>query len=81
MTKHSNEAVHTHPVVAIYPGSFDPMTNGHLDLIERGSRLVDRLIVAVLGNVRKAAPFHGGRADGDVGGGDAAISERRDRLV
>jgi pantetheine-phosphate adenylyltransferase len=34
-------------VVAIYPGSFDPITNGHLDLIERGSALFDKLIVAV----------------------------------
>ena len=34
--------------VAIYPGSFDPITNGHLDLIERGARLFDRLIVAIL---------------------------------
>jgi len=33
--------------IAIYPGSFDPITNGHLDLIERSSKLFDRLIVAV----------------------------------
>jgi pantetheine-phosphate adenylyltransferase len=33
---------------AIYPGSFDPVTNGHLDLIERGEKMFDRLIVAVL---------------------------------
>ena len=33
-------------VIAIYPGSFDPITNGHLDLIERGSRMFDRLIVS-----------------------------------
>jgi pantetheine-phosphate adenylyltransferase len=44
-------------VVAIYPGSFDPITNGHLDLIERGSRLFDRLIVAVLHNEGKRALF------------------------
>ena len=36
-------------LVAIYPGSFDPITNGHLDLIERASRLVDRLIVSIFG--------------------------------
>src|SRR5207244_13618600 len=35
-------------VIAIYPGSFDPITNGHLDLIERGCRLCDKLIVAIL---------------------------------
>jgi len=45
------------PVVAIYPGSFDPITNGHLDLIERGSKLVSRLIVAVLQNSEKEPLF------------------------
>jgi len=35
---------------ALYPGSFDPLTLGHLDLIERGSRLFDGLVVAVLRN-------------------------------
>ena len=44
-------------VVAIYPGSFDPITNGHLDLIQRGSRLFDRLIVSVLRNESKAPLF------------------------
>jgi pantetheine-phosphate adenylyltransferase len=40
-------------IVAIYPGSFDPVTNGHLDLIQRGSKLFDELIVAVGGNPEK----------------------------
>jgi pantetheine-phosphate adenylyltransferase len=44
-------------VVAIYPGSFDPITNGHLDLIARGARLFDRLIVAVLQNTDKEPLF------------------------
>ncbi len=44
-------------VVAIYPGSFDPLTNGHLDLIARGAKLVDRLIVAVLNNAQKQPLF------------------------
>jgi pantetheine-phosphate adenylyltransferase len=44
-------------IVAIYPGSFDPITNGHLDVIARGSRLVERLIVAILGNEAKRALF------------------------
>jgi len=44
-------------IVAVYPGSFDPLTNGHLDLIARGSRLVDRLIVAVLNNEAKQPLF------------------------
>jgi len=44
-------------VVAIYPGSFDPLTNGHLDLIFRAAKLVDRLIVAVLNNSQKQSLF------------------------
>ncbi|HTM47510.1 MAG TPA: pantetheine-phosphate adenylyltransferase [Bryobacteraceae bacterium] len=43
--------------VAIYPGSFDPITNGHLDLIERGAKLVDRLIIAILSNDAKQPLF------------------------
>lgn len=39
--------------IAIYPGSFDPVTNGHLDIIERGSRIFSRVIIAVLRNERK----------------------------
>jgi len=44
-------------VLAIYPGSFDPVTNGHLDLIERGSKMFGRLTVAVLRNDGKAPMF------------------------
>jgi pantetheine-phosphate adenylyltransferase len=44
-------------VLAVYPGSFDPLTNGHLDIISRGSRLVDHLIIAVLSNSQKQALF------------------------
>ena len=44
-------------VIAIYPGSFDPITNGHLDLIQRGSRLFDRLIVSILRNENKRPLF------------------------
>jgi pantetheine-phosphate adenylyltransferase len=44
-------------VVAIYPGSFDPLTNGHVDIIQRGSRLFDRIIVGVLINLEKAPLF------------------------
>lgn len=43
--------------IAIYPGSFDPVTNGHLDLIERGEKMFDRLIVAVLSNAEKQPLF------------------------
>jgi pantetheine-phosphate adenylyltransferase len=42
---------------AVYPGSFDPLTNGHLDIIRRGSRLFDRVLVAVLENEGKSPLF------------------------
>ena len=41
---------------AIYPGSFDPVTNGHLDIIERGCKLFDEIIIAILINPEKR-PF------------------------
>jgi pantetheine-phosphate adenylyltransferase len=44
-------------IVAIYPGSFDPLTNGHVDIIQRGSRLFSRIIVGVLFNLEKAPLF------------------------
>ncbi|HWR17036.1 MAG TPA: pantetheine-phosphate adenylyltransferase [Terriglobales bacterium] len=44
-------------VIAIYPGSFDPVTNGHLDLIQRGSQIFDQLIVAILHNPEKDPLF------------------------
>lgn len=43
--------------VAVYPGSFDPLTNGHVDIILRGARLFDRIIVAVLKNAEKQPLF------------------------
>ena len=43
--------------LAVYPGSFDPMTNGHVDIIERGARLFDRIVVAILVNLDKAPLF------------------------
>jgi len=53
-------------VTAIYPGSFDPPTNGHLDLIERGSKIFDELVVAILRNPEKDPLF--------------SLSERRSML-
>jgi pantetheine-phosphate adenylyltransferase len=53
-------------VIAIYPGSFDPPTNGHLDLIERGSKIFDELVVAILRNPDKDPLF--------------SLSERRNML-
>jgi pantetheine-phosphate adenylyltransferase len=46
-----------HEQVAIYPGSFDPLTNGHVDIISRGARLFERIVVAILVNIEKAPLF------------------------
>jgi pantetheine-phosphate adenylyltransferase len=54
-------------ITAIYPGSFDPLTNGHLDLIERGSKIFDQLIVAILRNTEKTPLF--------------SLAERREMMV
>ncbi|MDO5038169.1 pantetheine-phosphate adenylyltransferase [Clostridium sp.] len=43
---------------AIYPGSFDPITNGHLDIIERGAKIFDKIVVAVLINIDKKGLFN-----------------------
>jgi len=43
--------------MAVYPGSFDPITNGHIDVIRRGTRVFEKLIVAVADNPAKAALF------------------------
>jgi pantetheine-phosphate adenylyltransferase len=43
--------------LAVYPGSFDPLTNGHVDIIERGTHLFDKIIVAILVNVDKSPLF------------------------
>jgi pantetheine-phosphate adenylyltransferase len=43
--------------VAVYPGSFDPLTNGHLDIIRRGVEVFDRLVVAIAENSRKSSLF------------------------
>ena len=44
-------------VIAIYPGSFDPLTNGHVDIIERGARFFDKIVVGVLLNLEKSPLF------------------------
>jgi pantetheine-phosphate adenylyltransferase len=45
------------PSIAVYPGTFDPITNGHLDILERALKLFDRVIVTVANNMRKAPLF------------------------
>lgn len=49
--------VNVNTVRAIYPGTFDPLTNGHLDLIARGSKIFDHLVVAILKNSQKQPLF------------------------
>jgi pantetheine-phosphate adenylyltransferase len=48
------------PRVAIYPGSFDPLTNGHVDIIARGAKIFDSIIVAILSNAEKTPLFSEG---------------------
>jgi len=43
--------------VGLYPGTFDPITNGHLDIISRATKLVDRLVVGVASNIGKGPMF------------------------
>lgn len=43
--------------IAVYPGSFDPLTNGHIDILEKTSKLFDKIIIAVVHNVTKTALF------------------------
>jgi pantetheine-phosphate adenylyltransferase len=57
----------THPRIAVYPGSFDPITNGHLDILSRSLRLFDKVIVALADNVRKKPLF--------------TVEERRDQIL
>jgi pantetheine-phosphate adenylyltransferase len=45
------------PTLAVYPGSFDPLTNGHVDIITRGARMFDRIVVAILVNAEKHPLF------------------------
>jgi pantetheine-phosphate adenylyltransferase len=45
------------PTLAVYPGSFDPLTNGHVDIISRGARLFDHIVVAILVNAEKSPLF------------------------
>ena len=45
------------PRIAVYPGSFDPITNGHIDIVQRALTMFDRVVVAIANNVRKAPLF------------------------
>ncbi len=43
---------------AVYPGSFDPITSGHVDIIQRGLKIFDEILVAVVDNPKKKISFH-----------------------
>ena len=66
---------------AVYPGTFDPITLGHEDLIRRAARLFDTVIVAVADSERQAAVLHPRRARGHGAPGAEGPHERRGRRV
>jgi pantetheine-phosphate adenylyltransferase len=66
--------------LAVYPGSFDPITNGHLDIIARAANVFDRVIVAVLANPRKAALLDVETRIGVIRATLDAIDTPRDRV-
>ena len=66
--------------LAVYPGSFDPITNGHLDIIERATNVFERVIVAVLANPRKAPLLDVETRIGVIRGALDAIDAPRDRI-
>ena len=69
------------PRIAVYPGSFDPITLGHLNVIERASRLFDRLIVGVGINIEKQAMFTAEERVELIRAGDLPSGEHRDPHV
>ncbi len=68
----------TQQKIGLYPGTFDPITNGHIDIIYRGARLVDRLIVGVFGNAGKGPLFTPEERKAMV---EAEIAALEDRVV
>jgi pantetheine-phosphate adenylyltransferase len=67
--------------VALYPGTFDPVTNGHLDVIGRAARLVDRLVVGVAINIGKGPLFDLDERVALVKAETAAIAERNGTII
>jgi len=53
--------------IAVYPGSFDPLTNGHVDIVQRALVMFDRVVIAIANNVRKAPLF--------------SVEERKDQIL
>jgi pantetheine-phosphate adenylyltransferase len=67
--------------VALYPGTFDPVTNGHMDVIGRAARLVDRLVVGVAINIGKGPLFDLEERVALVKAETAAIAERNGTII
>ena len=66
----------------IYPGSFDPLTNGHLDVIQRATKLFDRVIVAVATKREQTTPLYSGRTRAMVEHADCGtVPNVKPRLV
>ena len=63
--------------VAVYPGSFDPVTLGHIDIIQRTSKMFDKVIIGVLKTVPKSPLFTGRGKSGAVKGSDCGYSKCR----
>ena len=62
------------PRVAVYPGSFDPITNGHLDIVARAAAVFDRVIVAVLANPRSCSSILLASEEGQRGLAETALA-------
>jgi pantetheine-phosphate adenylyltransferase len=69
------------PRIGLYPGTFDPVTNGHIDIISRAARLVDRLVVGVAANIGKSPLFPLEERVELVQAEVAAIAERSGTLI
>ena len=66
-----------HKSIAVYPGTFDPITNGHVDILERALRLFDRVIVTLAVNLRKEPLFSAAERAGFI---RDAMADRLDRI-
>ena len=61
---------------ALFPASFDPVTNGHMDILTRAAGVFDSVVAGVFANERDDTLFHGGRASGAAGDGPGSPTER-----
>lgn len=69
------------PRIGVYPGTFDPITRGHMDVIERGAKLVDELVIGVTTNAAKSPMFSDDERIAMVKREVAGIADRKIRVV